>query len=77
MADGEFSCWQALLILGPVASSFNGPAGTPILPVSNVTISDSDFGTPRNAAQPVYLHNAKNVTLTNVKVGGRIINQKF
>jgi polygalacturonase len=77
MADGEFSCYQALLILGPVASSFNGPAGTPILPVSNVTITDSDFGTPRNAAQPVYLHNAKNVSLTNVKIGGRIINQKF
>jgi polygalacturonase len=77
MADGGFSCYQALLILGPVASSFNGPAGTKILPVSNVTISDSDFGTPRNASQPVYLHNARNVVLKNVKINGKTINQKF
>jgi hypothetical protein len=77
MPDGEFSCYQALLILGPVASSFNGPAGTPILPVSNITISDSDFGTPRNASQPVYLHNAKGVVLKNVTIAGKTINQKF
>jgi polygalacturonase len=75
MADGEFSCWQAVLILGPVASSFNGKAGTPILPVSNVTISDSDFGTVRNASLPVYLHNAKDVVLKNVKINGKTINQ--
>jgi polygalacturonase len=75
MADGEFSCWQAVLILGPVASSFNGKAGTPILPVSNVTISDSDFGTARNASLPVYLHNAKDVVLKNVKINGKTINQ--
>jgi polygalacturonase len=75
MADGQFSCYQALLILGPVASSFNGPAGTPILPVSRVTITDSDFGTARNASEPVYLHNAKDVVLKNVKIGGRTINQ--
>jgi polygalacturonase len=31
--EGEFSCYQALVILGPVATSFNGPAGTPILPL--------------------------------------------
>jgi polygalacturonase len=77
MADGAFSCWQAVLILGPVASSFNGPPGTPILPVSNVTITDSDFGMPRNTSQPMYLYNAKDVLLTNVKIGGKLINQKF
>jgi polygalacturonase len=77
MADGEFSCYQALLILGPVAASFNGPAGTPILPVSNITISDSDFGTPRNASQPVFVHNARDVVLKNVKINGKTINQKF
>jgi polygalacturonase len=75
MADGAFSCWQALLILGPVAASFNGPAGTPIPAVTKVTISDSDFGTPRNGSQPVYLYNAKDVVLTNVKIGGKVINQ--
>ena len=77
MADGAYSCWQAVVILGPVAASFNGAAGTPILPVSNVTISDSDFGMPRNAAQPLYLHNARDVVLTNVKIGGKVIHQKF
>jgi polygalacturonase len=77
MADGEFSCWQAVLILGPVASSFNGPAGTPIPPVSNVTITDCDFGTPRNGEEPLYLHNARDVVLTNVTIGGKVVNRKF
>jgi polygalacturonase len=75
MADGSFSCWQAVLILGPVASTFNGPAGTPIVPVSNVTISDCDFGTPRNGREPVYLHNATGVVLKNVTIGGKVVNQ--
>jgi hypothetical protein len=75
LADGEYSCYQALLILGPVAAHFNGPAGTPILPVSNVTVSDSDFGTVRNAGQPVYLHNVRGLVLKNVKINGKTINQ--
>lgn len=75
MADGECSCWQALLILGPVASSFNGAAGTPIPPVSNVTFSDCDFGTPRNAKEPVYLYNARNVVLANVTIAGKVIDK--
>ncbi|QBE62159.1 glycoside hydrolase family 28 protein [Pseudoduganella lutea] len=77
MADGAFSCWQAVLILGPVASSFNGPAGTAIVPVTNVTITDCDFGTPRNGKEPVYLHNAQNVALTNVTIGGQVVNRKL
>ncbi len=77
MADGEFSGWQALLILGPVAASFNGPPGTPIPPVSNVTITDSDFGTPRNGKEPIYLYNARNVVLSNVTIAGKVINKTF
>jgi polygalacturonase len=77
MADGAYSCWQAVLVLGPVAASFNGPAGTPILPVTNVTITDSDFGTPRNGAQPVFVHNAQGVVLKNVRIGERVINQTY
>jgi polygalacturonase len=73
MADGAYSCWQAVLILGPVAASFNGPAGTPILPVRNVTISDCDFGTVRNAGQPVFIHNAQDVVLKNVTINGKTI----
>jgi polygalacturonase len=74
-ADGEFSGWQAVLILGPVASSFNGPAGTPIPPVAGVFISDCDFGTPRNSKEPVYLANARNVVLRNVTIAGRVIDR--
>jgi polygalacturonase len=77
MADGAYSCWQAVVILGPVAASFNGPAGTPIPPVTNVTISDCDFGTPRNGAEPVYVHNARNVVLKNVTIAGKMIGRKF
>jgi polygalacturonase len=77
MVDGEYSCWQAVLILGPVAASFNGPAGTPVLPVRNVTISDCDFGTARNATQPVFIHNAQDVVLANVTVNGKTITQKL
>jgi polygalacturonase len=69
---GRFSCYQAMVILGPVATSFNGPAGTPILSVSNVTISECDFGTPRNTAQPWLLHNVRGLVLKNVTIAGKI-----
>ncbi len=75
--DGTFSCYQAIVILGPVATDYNGPA-TPapkIVPVSNVTISDCDLGTPANTSNPVYLYNVKGLTLKNVKIGGTIFNK--
>jgi polygalacturonase len=77
MADGEFSGWQAVLILGPVGASFNGVPGTPIAPVANVTISDCDFGTPRNGKEAVYVYNARGVVLTNVTIAGQVINKAF
>ena len=73
MADGAFSCRQAVVILGPVAASFNGPAGTAIPPVSNVTLTDCDFGTPRNGAEPIYVHNARGVVLTRVTIAGTAV----
>jgi polygalacturonase len=72
--DGAFSCYQALLLLGPVAFDYNGPAGAEILPIRDVTITDCDFGTPVNAAQPFYVYNARDVKLTNVTVGGKVYN---
>jgi polygalacturonase len=75
MTDGAFSCLQAVVIVGPVASSFNGPAGTAIPPVSNVTLTDCDFGTPRNGAEPVYVHNARSVVLTRVTIAGTVIDK--
>ena len=75
MADGEYSCYQAVVILGPVASSFNGQTGTAILPVTNVSFTDCDFGTVRNAGQPVFLHNAQNVVLKNVAFNGKTVSE--
>jgi polygalacturonase len=72
-ADGQFSCYQAMVILGPVASSYNGKPGKVVLPVTNVTITDCDFGTPRNAGQPWYLHNVKDVVLKNVVIDGKTV----
>jgi len=72
---GSFSCYQAFVLLGPVASSFNGKSGTPILPIARVRISDSDFGTPRNTAKPWFVHNAVDITLDNVTIAGKRYNQ--
>jgi polygalacturonase len=77
LANGSYSCYQAVVILGPVAASYNGPAGTAILPVTNVSITDCDFGTVRNAGQPVFLHNAQNVVLKNVTINGKTVTQQL
>ncbi|HEY4079326.1 MAG TPA: glycoside hydrolase family 28 protein [Burkholderiaceae bacterium] len=69
------SCHQAVVILGPVASDYNGSAPAPAVPpVTDVTISDCDFGTPANADQPFYLYNLRDLTLKNVTVGGKVYN---
>ncbi|QNA89201.1 glycoside hydrolase family 28 protein [Massilia sp. Dwa41.01b] len=72
--DGSFSCYQALLLLGPVAYDYNGPAGAEILPIRDVTITDCDFGNPVNVAQPWFVYNVRNVKLTNVTIGGKVVN---
>ncbi|MFL6675209.1 MAG: glycoside hydrolase family 28 protein [Massilia sp.] len=73
-ADGSYSCFQALLLLGPVAYDYNGPKPVEILPIRDVTISDCDFGTPANAKQPWFIYNARNVKLANVTIGGKVHN---
>jgi polygalacturonase len=73
--EGRFSCYQPIVIMGPVAGNYNGEGKPRVLPVSNVTISDCDFGTPVNAAQPVYLYNVKGLVLRNVRIGGKLFNQ--
>ncbi|GJI95323.1 hypothetical protein RugamoR57_20410 [Duganella caerulea] len=74
--DGKVvSCYQAIVILGPVASDYNGPLPMPaIVPVTGVTISDCDFGTPANMEQPWYLYNVQGLKLDNVTIGGKIHN---
>jgi polygalacturonase len=67
----QVSCFQAIVILGAVASDYNGLTPAPaVLPVTDVTISDCDFGTPANTAQPWFLYNVKGLTLKNVTIGG-------
>jgi len=73
--NGAFSCWQAIVIQGPVAANYNGEGKPQVLPVSDVTIEDCDLGNPANAGQPTYLYNVKGLRLKNVKIGGKVVNQ--
>jgi polygalacturonase len=77
ISGGHYSSYQAIVILGPVASDYNGPGKPVILPVSNITVTDCDFGTPVNTAQPLYLYNVKGLKLKNVKIGGKIYNKNL
>ena len=66
------------MILGPVASDYNGPAPVPPVPaVQGVTIQDCDFGTPVATASPLYLYNVKDLQLKGVTIGGKAINGRF
>jgi polygalacturonase len=75
--DGKFSCYQAIVILGPVASDYNGPGKPVVLPVSDIEVSDCDLGTPVNADKPLYLYNVKGLKLKNVKIAGKAVNKSF
>jgi hypothetical protein len=69
------SCFQAIVVLGPVASDYNGPQPMPaVLPVTDVSISDCDFGTPANGASPWFMYNVKGLKLKNVTIGGKVHN---
>ena len=73
---GKYSGYQAIVIQGPVPASFNGSAKNPkILPVTNMTVSDCDLGSPANAAEPIYLYNVEGLELKNVTIGGVVFNK--
>jgi polygalacturonase len=72
---GSFSCYQPIVIMGPVAANYNGKGTPKVLPVTDVTITGCDFGQPVNAAQPVYVYNVKGLRLKNVKVAGKSIDR--
>jgi polygalacturonase len=73
--EGSFSCYTPIVIVGPVASTYNGPGTPKVLPVIGVMISDCDFGTPFNSTKPAWVYNARNVMLKNVKVRGKSVNE--
>ena len=73
--DGaKASCYQAFVMLGPVATSFNGsPRDVEIFPIQNVSLTDCDFGHPANAEQPYFVFNAKDIRLNNVRLGEQVL----
>ena len=74
--NGNYAGYQAIVIQGPVPASYNGTDKTPkVLPVVNVTITDSDLGTPVNAANPLYLYNVEGLVLKNVTIGATVYNK--
>lgn len=77
LQSGQYSCYQAIVILGPVASDYNGPDKPQVLPVSDVVVSDCDLGTPANGAKPLYLYNVKGLKLRNVKIAGKVHNETY
>jgi polygalacturonase len=73
------SCFQALVAQGPVPFDYNGPQPAPaVAPIENVTITDCDLGAPTalgpagpSIPGPIYLFNVRDITLRNVRIGGR------
>jgi polygalacturonase len=75
-AGGRHSSYQAIVILGPIATDYNGPKPMPtIRPVTDITISDCDLGTPVKMDDPIYLFNVQGLKLKNVKIGDKIRNE--
>ena len=76
------SCFQAIVAQGPVKFDYNGPAPTPPVPaISNVTVTDCDFGTPAAAGPasatvpgPIYAYNVAGIQLKNVTIAGTVYN---
>jgi polygalacturonase len=73
---GRFSSYQAIVVLGPIATDYNGPQPAPrIKPVSDIRITDCDFGTPVKGDQPIQLFNVQGLKLKNVRIGGRVLDE--
>jgi polygalacturonase len=70
------SCYQAIIVQGPVAADYDGLTTPPptVVPVENVTISNCNFGTPVNTTTPIYLYNIQNLVLTDVTIAGTVYN---
>jgi len=78
------SCFQAIVAQGPVKTDYNGTGPTPtVLPITNVTVKNCDFGTPLcqaelgNSTSPsaIYLWNVNNMKLDQVTIAGTQISQ--
>lgn len=73
ISGGQFSSYQAIVIMGPIATDYNGPLKEPlILPVTDITVTDCDLGNPVNGNQPIFLFNVRGLKLKNVKIGSKV-----
>nr|ACN58887.1 family 28 glycoside hydrolase [uncultured bacterium BLR13] len=68
---GSASCYQAFVLLGPLASSYNGPDRPAVSSIANVTLGDCDFGTPANAARRWFIHSVAGLRQSNITIGGK------
>jgi polygalacturonase len=69
--NGEHSCYRPILILGPLKESYNGnQANVAVASVSDISISNCDFGSPVMKDEPFFLHNVKSLSLNKVIVDG-------
>ena len=74
-AQGPRSSYQAIVILGPIATDYNGPGKPVIKPVTDISISDCDFGTPVMTGQAIVLFNVQGLRLKNVRIGDKVHNE--
>jgi hypothetical protein len=75
-AGATASCYQAIIIQGPVAADYNGLTQPPptVYPTQSIKIADCNFGTPADTAQPYYLYNVQGLVLDNVAIAETVYN---
>lgn len=78
-APGAFDSRPAFLAAidaqGPVAFDYDStPPVLAVQPISGVTISNCDFGTPVASPRSSYACNVSEMTLTNVTIAGQAVN---
>nr|WP_294555230.1 glycosyl hydrolase family 28 protein [uncultured Rhodopila sp.] len=68
------SCYQAIIIQGPVAADYNGLTQPPptVMPVADISISNCDPSA--NTAEPIYLYNVQDLVLSDVTIGDTVYN---
>jgi len=86
---GSNSCFQAIVAQGPEVYDYNGPLPVPtIQPITGVTISNSNLGTPvcvgavpttpstaaSAAPGPIFVSNVSGITLSDVVIAGTTYN---
>ena len=76
--QGKYSCYRPVLILGPLKESYNGnPTKDYVQPVTNITISNCDFGTSVVKDEPFFLHNVMALSLNNVMINNQTFTAIF